>query len=145
MVLTRSKPVINYKEPSDNEMEDQNTREGGSQYLLQLARTNKALRSFLMSKRSSIAWKAARAAANPPVPICPKDLSEPKLAVLLFTKDCTVCGKFASQAPRLWYTLQVRACKPCFRSNLVFGRAAVQQYPYLDDFRTVLEVLPGES
>ncbi|KAG8900187.1 hypothetical protein FRC01_010243, partial [Tulasnella sp. 417] len=147
MVLTRSKPAINYKEPSDDEMEYTNALEdrvatsrspsqtkpkrkkaktshnsrtaGGSRdlktsrmgdpftplpldvvheifgfltplELLQLARTNKALRSYLMSKvRSSVAWKAARAAATPPVPICPKDLSEPKLAVLLFTKDCT--------------------------------------------------------
>ncbi|KAG8900729.1 hypothetical protein FRC00_011612 [Tulasnella sp. 408] len=57
--------------------------------LLRLARTNKALRSYLMSKRSLIAWKAARAAATPPVPICPTDMSEPQLAVLLFTRECT--------------------------------------------------------
>ncbi|KAG8913424.1 hypothetical protein FRC00_002425, partial [Tulasnella sp. 408] len=154
MVLTRSKAAINYKELSDDELEDLSMRgkgatkeesqsetspkrkkarisrgsrgAGGSKdrktsragdpftplpldtvyeifgfltplELLQLSRTNKALRSFLMSKRSSIAWKAARAAATPPVPICPKDLSEPQLAVLLFTKDCTVCGKSPTQ------------------------------------------------
>ncbi|KAG8960022.1 hypothetical protein FRC00_000970 [Tulasnella sp. 408] len=42
-----------------------------------------------MSKRSAIAWKAARVAATPPVPICPEDMSEPQLAVLLFTRECT--------------------------------------------------------
>ncbi|KAG9046508.1 hypothetical protein FS837_004258 [Tulasnella sp. UAMH 9824] len=113
--------------------------------LLQLSRTNKALRSFLMCKRSSIAWKSARAAVTPPVPICPKDLSEPQLAVLLFTKDCTVCGKSPTQCEYVWYTLRLRACKPCFQSSVIFGRTAAQQYSYLDDFRTVLEVLPGEN
>ncbi|KAG8900727.1 hypothetical protein FRC00_011610 [Tulasnella sp. 408] len=138
MVVTRSKVPINYKELSDDEMEDLNTAGaqsipkrkrtrtarnskagGGSKStqksatgdpltrlpldvvyeilglltpldLLRLARTTKALRSYLMSKRSLIAWKAARAAATPPVPICPKDMSEPQLAVLLFTEECTV-------------------------------------------------------
>ncbi|KIO15770.1 hypothetical protein M407DRAFT_235734, partial [Tulasnella calospora MUT 4182] len=130
MVLTRLKAAINYKEPSDDEMEDTNgamngaAKDGSSSQtkpkrkrarsslssrgsggskdrkrsrtgdpftplpldviyesfvvaltiplvtqilgfltpldLLQLARTNKALRSYLMSKRSSTAWKAAR-------------------------------------------------------------------------------------
>ncbi|KAG8960021.1 hypothetical protein FRC00_000969 [Tulasnella sp. 408] len=139
MVVTRSKVNIDYKEPSDDEMEDLNTAGAfsrssylldllffyicdSSNYteeeknknhphlksrwwieeqpeilglltpldLLHLARTNKALRSYLMSKRSLIAWKAARAAATPPVPICPKDMSEPQLAVLLFTQECTM-------------------------------------------------------
>lgn len=29
--------------------------------------------------------------------------------------------------------------------SVVFGRTAAQQYSYLDGFRTVLEVLPGEN
>lgn len=98
-----------------------------------------------MSKRSSTAWKAARAAATPPIPICPNDLSEPKLAVLLFTKACTVCGKSPTHCQYVWYTLRLRACKPCFQSSVIWGRAAAQQYKYLDDFGTVLEILPGES
>ncbi|KAG8964441.1 hypothetical protein FRC05_003815 [Tulasnella sp. 425] len=114
--------------------------------LLNLARTNKALRNHLMSKRSRGAWKAARAATEPPVSICPKAMSEPQLAVLLFTKDCTVCGKPLKGSQRTWWILHLRACSPCFRSKVILGRAAVQDYEYLnlDDFNTVLELLPGE-
>ncbi|KAG8964429.1 hypothetical protein FRC05_003803 [Tulasnella sp. 425] len=113
--------------------------------LLHLARTNKALRNHLMSKRSRGAWKTARAAAEPPVPTCPKDLSEPQLAVLLFTRECTVCSKPLTGFPNVWWILRLRACKVCFQANTISGRAAAKEYAYLDDFRTVLELLPGES
>ncbi|KAG9035748.1 hypothetical protein FS837_001841 [Tulasnella sp. UAMH 9824] len=189
MVVTRSKAIIDYKEPSDDEMEDltaktmtkrkrartaRKSQAGGAKNhptsssgdpltrlpldvvyeilglltpldLLHLARTSKALRSYLMSKRSLIAWKAARAAATPPVPVCPKDISEPQLAVLLFTKECTICGKSpSSYSLRIWWTLRLRACKPCFESHVISGRVARQHYLYLEDFSSVLEALPGE-
>ncbi|KAG8964440.1 hypothetical protein FRC05_003814 [Tulasnella sp. 425] len=113
--------------------------------LLRLARTNKALRNHLMSKRSRCVWKAARAVVVPPVPICPKGMSEPQLAVLLFARECTVCSKPITGTQNAWWTLHLRACNPCFKSTAVLGRVAAQQYAYLEDFRTVLELLPGEN
>ncbi|KAG8964439.1 hypothetical protein FRC05_003813 [Tulasnella sp. 425] len=112
--------------------------------LLHLARTNKALRNHFMSKRSRGAWKAARAAAEPPVPTCPKDLSEPQLAVLLFARECTLCSKPLTGFPDVWWILRLRACKVCYKANTISGKAAAKEFAYLDDFRTVLELLPGE-
>ena len=58
--------------------------------LLSLARTSKAFRSFLMNRRSTRVWQAARQAVSDRIPQCPYELSEPKYAVLLFTSECMV-------------------------------------------------------
>ncbi|KAG8928892.1 hypothetical protein FRC01_005208 [Tulasnella sp. 417] len=104
--------------------------------LLHLARTSKALRSYLMSKRSSNAWKNAREAVAPAVPQCPKDQSEPQWAALLFTQDCTTCGK--SQSSKVEWTLRLRGCQPCFQKNEEVAIA----FPDIEDMDTVLELIP---
>jgi hypothetical protein len=53
--------------------------------LLNLARTSKALRQVLMSRKSISIWIAARRAAGATmVPEPPEDMSEPSWAQLLF-------------------------------------------------------------
>ncbi|KAG9017071.1 hypothetical protein FRB90_001896 [Tulasnella sp. 427] len=85
--------------------------------LLNLARTDTVLRSYLMSKRSIGIWKIARAATDPPVLHCPQGFSEPQLAVLLFTKECTICNKKVTKAQTPWWILQLRLCKACSDSH----------------------------
>ncbi|KAG9017064.1 hypothetical protein FRB90_001889 [Tulasnella sp. 427] len=95
-----------------------------------------------MSKRSAGVWKAARAVAEPPVPQCPEGLSEPQLAALLFTKDCTICSK---KVPGdAWWILQLRLCKACAYSQLISGKALARQFPYLEDIEGMLELVPRE-
>lgn len=57
--------------------------------LLNLARTTKDLRLFLMKSSSSQFWKAARLNVDA-LPPCPDDLSEPAYANLLFDSHCHV-------------------------------------------------------
>ena len=56
--------------------------------LLNLARTTKAFRTFLMSRSSAPFWKAARQQLE--LPECPPHLSEPAYANLVFFFHCHV-------------------------------------------------------
>jgi len=57
--------------------------------LIMLTRSNKLLRSYLMSKSSSSVWQEARKNVAGGTPSCPSDLSEPQFAHLLFMPECT--------------------------------------------------------
>ena len=57
--------------------------------LLNLARTTKPFRQFLMSRASAGMWKAARANVEG-LPDCPSHLSEPAYANLAFFSYCHV-------------------------------------------------------
>ena len=63
--------------------------------LVNLARTNKALRGVLMSRKSIWVWLIARRNAGATkVPIPPDDMSEPAWALLLFGPAvCSVCSQ----------------------------------------------------
>ncbi|KAG8891771.1 hypothetical protein FRC00_013134 [Tulasnella sp. 408] len=55
MVLTRSKPTVNYKEPSDDEMEDQTTWEAQARPKKKKARTSRSSRAGGGSKYHEMA------------------------------------------------------------------------------------------
>ncbi|KAG8994912.1 hypothetical protein FRB90_000306, partial [Tulasnella sp. 427] len=108
--------------------------------LWQLARTNKMLRTHLMSKRSISVWKTAREAVNPPVPECPKDQSEPQWAVLLFTHNCTMCG--TPRIQKVDWNLRLRGCEQCFKAHIVYRKTAKKRYPDIENLDDILDLLP---
>lgn len=59
--------------------------------LLNLARTSKSFRAFLLSRDSAPFWKTARKQVEG-LPDCPPFLSEPQYANLLFFPYCHVSG-----------------------------------------------------
>ncbi|KIJ10783.1 hypothetical protein PAXINDRAFT_85522 [Paxillus involutus ATCC 200175] len=62
--------------------------------LLNLARTTKAFRQFLMQKSLAFVWVAARRQIEHDFPDCPSDLSEPQYANLVFYPHCHVSAVF---------------------------------------------------
>lgn len=58
--------------------------------LLNLSRTDKALRTLLMSRSSSFYWKQAQDNLADKPPPCPETLSEPAYCNFLFTNHCHV-------------------------------------------------------
>ena len=63
--------------------------------LLQLARTTKGFRSFLISRPSSGLWKVARENVKG-LPCCPSHPSEPAWASLAFETNCNVSSMLES-------------------------------------------------
>jgi hypothetical protein len=108
--------------------------------LLTLSRTNKALRSIIMSRKSSSVWKAARRTAS--IPDCPGDLSEPCWANLFCSEHCEVsttryypclhpstcysshcfniqdCDLIKVPMHKIKFTLRRRLCLECAQSRL---------------------------
>ncbi|EIW63488.1 uncharacterized protein TRAVEDRAFT_43779 [Trametes versicolor FP-101664 SS1] len=80
--------------------------------LLSLARTSKAFRAFLMSRKSSRIWKETRDRHSKGAPKCP-------YAVLLFTYDCTKCG--APHIGTTYWALYRRPCSDCSKKEIVSG------------------------
>ncbi|KAI0332368.1 hypothetical protein GY45DRAFT_1299392 [Cubamyces sp. BRFM 1775] len=85
--------------------------------LLSLARTSKAFRSFLMNRRSTRVWQAARQAVSERIPQCPYELSEPKYAVLLFTSECMHCGQLGVE--KAYWKILARYCCACEATEVV--------------------------
>ncbi|VDB91858.1 unnamed protein product [Peniophora sp. CBMAI 1063] len=86
--------------------------------LLHLARTTKAFRSLLLTRRSLSLWKEVLdvSAANGD-PVKPDDMSEIAWTALIFGKPwCTMCGGRTSN-PVLW-ALQMRPCTACVLKHL---------------------------
>ncbi|KAI0689362.1 hypothetical protein C8T65DRAFT_817778 [Cerioporus squamosus] len=78
--------------------------------LLNLARTTKGFRAFLMSRKSEPFWRAARRQIED-LPQCPTFLSEPAYANLMFFSHCHGCLKPNIKAV-MWEFL-VRYCPKC--------------------------------
>ncbi|KAG9075611.1 hypothetical protein FS749_012713 [Ceratobasidium sp. UAMH 11750] len=84
---------------------------------LSLARTNKSFRDVLMRRSSRFIWRRAESnLASMGLPPCPPHMDEPAYATLLFTKNCTTCGK--STKSRLDLYLYVRLCLPCRKTQI---------------------------
>ncbi|THH03351.1 hypothetical protein EW145_g6325, partial [Phellinidium pouzarii] len=87
--------------------------------ILYLARSSKALYALLMSKQSKPIWRSARQAQR--LLECPRDLSEPQFASLLFERFCQValeaCG---ARTLNPNYVLRLRLCKACFSAKSDF-------------------------
>ncbi|KAG9003540.1 hypothetical protein FRB94_003060 [Tulasnella sp. JGI-2019a] len=96
--------------------------------LLQLARTNKAMRKELMSKTASEIWRSAQL-YHPFFPPCPADMTEPQWAAL-FGYDCMICWK--EKAALTNYELRLRGCVACIRKTcLSFGELFKRCWPGL--------------
>ncbi|KAH9920182.1 hypothetical protein B0H21DRAFT_767726 [Amylocystis lapponica] len=78
--------------------------------LLNLARTNKGFRRYLMSRSSAFLWKAARKCIDG-FPDCPSYLSEPAYANLAFFSHCHNCLKDKVEA--VMWILCARYCTKC--------------------------------
>ncbi|KAI1795643.1 hypothetical protein LXA43DRAFT_730736 [Ganoderma leucocontextum] len=78
--------------------------------LLNLARTTKDFRTFLMSRDATPFWKAARQQVED-LPDCPEHLSEPAYTNLVFFSHCHECLKPNVKNP-LW-EFGVRYCPSC--------------------------------
>ncbi|RPD57570.1 hypothetical protein L226DRAFT_610613 [Lentinus tigrinus ALCF2SS1-7] len=95
--------------------------------LLNLARTSKEFRAFLMSRQSEPFWKAARRRVEG-LPECPPFLSEPAYANLVFFPYCHSCLK-PKVKPVMWEFL-VRYCPKC-KNDLVADHAS--SWPFIDN------------
>ncbi|KAJ8462823.1 hypothetical protein ONZ51_g10653 [Trametes cubensis] len=78
--------------------------------LLNLARTSKEWRAFLMNRRQEPLWKASRTRQEPTLPDLPPFLSEPAYANLMFFKHCSGCLK--PTAPNVYWEFGLRLCDP---------------------------------
>ncbi|KAF8061649.1 hypothetical protein FPV67DRAFT_1673269 [Lyophyllum atratum] len=91
--------------------------------LLNLSRTSKPLRNILMHRSSTYVWKNVRSRIVD-LPECPKDLSEPQYANLIFYPYCHFCLKAQVPSKAInWYT-RTRSCKKCIPDNFVTYGAA---------------------
>ncbi|KAI5122622.1 hypothetical protein M0805_008711 [Coniferiporia weirii] len=96
--------------------------------LLNLARSSKSLRGFLMTKDSKLVWRTARESVG--LPECPPDLSEPQFADLLYCKGCYFCT--ASRAQTLHFPFRLRLCKNCSEKRLNLLSFVARAYSFLD-------------
>ncbi|KZT63864.1 hypothetical protein DAEQUDRAFT_770195 [Daedalea quercina L-15889] len=95
--------------------------------ILNLARTNDALRGFLMSRRRSKAvWRAARGNIKG-LPDCPIHMSEPAYANLAFGLYCHKCAEPGSHDV-IW-GFSGRYCKKCLNTfDVVWSDGYVEAY-----------------
>ncbi|CUA70351.1 hypothetical protein RSOLAG22IIIB_00710 [Rhizoctonia solani] len=85
--------------------------------ILTLARVNKLLRRLLMQRSAKHIWRAAESSVDK-LPPCPRHLTNPQYAALVFSKECSSCGITVMR--RLDHVLGVRLCNAC-RSTKVVG------------------------
>ncbi|KIO15698.1 hypothetical protein M407DRAFT_34714 [Tulasnella calospora MUT 4182] len=113
--------------------------------LLRLARTNRMLRSHLMSKSSASVWREAREEVEPPIPDCPPGQSEPQWAHLLLSRDCSTCGR--TNIPHVDWYHRLRLCSRCDRAGvvLIIGSRARKALPQISDVNILLDLLPHSN
>ncbi|KAI0268998.1 hypothetical protein BGY98DRAFT_1101332 [Russula aff. rugulosa BPL654] len=112
----------------------------GAMDLVNLARTNKALRDVLMSRKSIWVWLISRRNAGvTKVPNPPDDMSEPAWALLLFGP--AVCSQCSTRnIHRVDFALRRRLCTVCRKKYLVPAVKFRYQCPGLNE--SVMELLP---
>ncbi|KAI0723949.1 hypothetical protein C8T65DRAFT_599659 [Cerioporus squamosus] len=109
--------------------------------LLHLARTTKTLRRMLMTRSASTIWRRARENV-PGLPDCPKDMSEPAYANLMFDPHCHFCLK--ARVLKVMWACRVRCCKSCFKDHFVeLGEVFKACHPQYDALRPAA-MLPAE-
>ncbi|KAI0631934.1 hypothetical protein C8Q77DRAFT_1122793 [Trametes polyzona] len=93
--------------------------------LLQLSRTSKALRTYLLSRGQrklwSLAWQNLEG-----LPVIPPHVSEIAFANFVYTTDCENCA-----APYSWNLVEghlLRLCDDCYRSETVTFSEAIAEY-----------------
>ncbi|TFK91793.1 hypothetical protein K466DRAFT_514748 [Polyporus arcularius HHB13444] len=85
--------------------------------LVNLARTSRDFRTFLMSRDSAPFWRAARKQVDG-LPDCPPFLSEPAYANLVFFTHCHGCARPNGSNVVVW-SFAVRYCAKCKGDQLV--------------------------
>lgn len=98
--------------------------------LLNLARTSRQFRAFMLSRKSLFLWRAARENMED-YPPCPDDMSEPALANLLLCAFCHGCGR--AGCDKIYWDLKARYCNSC-ASELA---TRVRSDPYLSEYLKV--------
>jgi len=91
--------------------------------LLQLARTNKTLRRYLMNRSSAPIWAASRQQVEG-LPSCPKHLSYPQYVNLAFDHHCQTC--LEPQAKDVIWTFWARHCQNCWKTILTDDEMKVE-------------------
>ncbi|KAI0093010.1 hypothetical protein BDY19DRAFT_1045335 [Irpex rosettiformis] len=86
--------------------------------VLNLSRTSKDLRKFLMNRSSKSFWLAALSNL-PNLPPCPGDLSEPAYVNLMFSIHCHGCLKKNCQD--VYWVQRMRLCDACIKNEEVLG------------------------
>ncbi|EJF65453.1 hypothetical protein DICSQDRAFT_99304 [Dichomitus squalens LYAD-421 SS1] len=104
--------------------------------LLNLARTTKDFRAFLMKRSSAPFWKAARQQVNG-LPECPAHLTEPAYANLVFFFHCHECLK--PNVKNVIWEFSVRYCSPC-KGRLVEHSYRPLPYDMIQEVREVTSV-----
>ncbi|CAE7148447.1 unnamed protein product [Rhizoctonia solani] len=84
--------------------------------LIMLSRVNKFFRELFVDKRSARIWQSAMHNL-PTLPPCPDDVCEPQYAAMIFTKRCSLCGRYAPR--EMDSVLLVRLCARCRDRELV--------------------------
>ncbi|EUC67462.1 F-box protein [Rhizoctonia solani AG-3 Rhs1AP] len=82
----------------------------GPKDILSLARVNKLLRNLLMQRSAKHIWRAAESTMDG-LPPCPRHLTNPQYAALVFSKECSSCGITVMR--QLDLMLGVRLCNAC--------------------------------
>ncbi|CEL54056.1 hypothetical protein RSOLAG1IB_06765 [Rhizoctonia solani AG-1 IB] len=86
--------------------------------ILTLCRTNKLLRRMLMTRTVATLDLWRMAIQNiPGLPQCPKELTEPQYAALIYSQHCMVCGTGTTE-PMDPY-LNARMCQKCIEVHVV--------------------------
>ncbi|CAE6443604.1 unnamed protein product [Rhizoctonia solani] len=88
----------------------------GPKDILSLARVNKLLRKLLMQRSAKHIWRAAERNVDR-LPPCPRHLTNPQYAALVFSKECSSCG--ISVMRELDHILGVRLCNACRNAKVI--------------------------
>ncbi|KAG8965768.1 hypothetical protein FRC05_003027 [Tulasnella sp. 425] len=109
--------------------------------LLRLARTNRMLRSHLMSKASAAAHLSIIYLKLPFSIV----VSEPQWAQLLFSRDCSTCTR--TNIPNVDWFHRLRLCSRCDRAGviLIIGLRARKAFPHVPDVNMLLDLLPHSN
>ncbi|KAG8945214.1 hypothetical protein FRC04_001120 [Tulasnella sp. 424] len=84
-----------------------------------LARTNKRIRSIMMTKEAKRIWAAALSSV-PDFPECPTDLNEPQYVRFMYSSECDTPGCNARGTQVDWF-YRLRFCKGCFDIKMTDG------------------------
>ncbi|KAI0026961.1 hypothetical protein K488DRAFT_74934 [Vararia minispora EC-137] len=108
--------------------------------LLQLSRTNKAFRNFLMLRQSAFVWRRAEVldAVGDEYPPRPPEISELAWAHLIWGGPwCTFCG---AKAGKVFWCLRCRICRNCAGNRLVPVKVPPgSELPHVEHFEEMID------
>ncbi|GAA6042629.1 hypothetical protein JCM8097_008252 [Rhodosporidiobolus ruineniae] len=96
--------------------------------LLHMSRSSKMLHSLLASRSAAGIWQSARRLAGLEGQLKSNQVTEMQVASLLYERNCHICG--VGRASIVDYSLRVRWCKSCQRSNLMLETKLKKEIHY---------------